>query len=128
MATRTFNINTEPHQAVIGDTTLLFQPEAVGSDFVGAYTKLRDVQARLTGSKPSSTKHAKAEDISPESLRDVSDAMRGFVRGFLMTESHEDFDGMRLPDRILLQLVEYAAELYGGGSGNQDADGGTSTG
>lgn len=130
MATRTFNLNTEPHEAIVGDVTLRFEPEAIGSDFLAAYTELQDAQARvqrLTAKGSSSTKHARPDKLSAEDIASVTTAMRNFVSRFLLPESVPVFEGMRLPDRILLQLVEYAAELYGGGSGNQDAAGGTST-
>lgn len=127
MATRTFTLNTSPHEAVIGNTVLFLQPEVDGATFVEAYAGLRDAQAKVTGTKASSTKHAKAVDTDPETLRELSAAMRGFIRRFLLEDSTGPFDALSLPDRILVQLVEYLAEIYGGGSGNRDADGGTST-
>lgn len=131
MTERVFEIRTEPHRAVIGATTLLFEPEAYGSEFVAEYNKLREVQTRVGrkagGTKANSSKHAKEADISAEELAEVNQALRGFIARFLMPESLDVFHQMRVPDRILLKLVEFAAELYGGGSGNPDADGGTST-
>jgi len=129
---RVFNIRTEPHRAVVGDVTLLLIPECSGSDFLDAYKNLRDVQTRVnrksSGVKASSSKHAKDADIDVAELADLSRTMREFVASFLLPESVAPFETMNLPDRILLQLIEFAAELYGGGSGNPDADGGTSTG
>lgn len=130
MASRTFAINTTPHEAIIGDTTLLFEPEVLGAEFAQAYDMLRTVQQKVKGAeggKASSTKHAKADSVDASVLADLSDAMRVFVATFLLDESREAFAGMRLPDRVLVQLMEYAAELYGGGSGNPDAAGGTSS-
>lgn len=128
---RTFEIRTEPHRAVIGDTVLLFEPEAEGSDFLAGYAKLRNVQTRVSkqmgGTKSSSTKHAKEADLDPEVMVDLNKSMREFVARFLLPESIEVFADMRLPERILVQLIEFAAELYGGGSGNPDDAGGTST-
>lgn len=131
MAERVFEIRTEPHRAVLGDTVLLFEPETYGADFLDAYNKLRDVQSRVgrkaAGTKASSTKHAKEADISADELAELNSVMREFVKRFLVPESVPVFEKLRLPDRILLQLIEFAAELYGGGSGNQGADGGTSS-
>lgn len=131
MAERVFKIRTTPHRAVIGDTTLLYEPEAYGTEFVAEYNKLVEVQSRVgrkaAGTKANSSKHAKSSDINAEELAEVNAAMRGFVARFLLPESVPVFESMRIPDRILLELVEFAAELYGGGSGNPDADGGTST-
>lgn len=128
---RTFEIRTEPHQAVIGDVTLLLEPEIEGARFATAYDKLRTVQTKVNaskGNKASSTKHAKDDGLDAATLTELSSAMREFIDGFLLPESRAVFESMRLPDRVLIQLMEYAAELYGGGSGNQGAVGGTSSG
>lgn len=130
MATKTFEIRTEPHEAVIGANTLLLEPEVIGAEFAQAYASLREVQAKVKGAqagKPSSTKHAKADGIDAGILTELSEAMRSFVRRFMLPDSQAVFDGLRLPDRILVQLMEYVAELYGGGSGNPVAAGGTSS-
>ena len=134
MATRNFAINTEPHEAVIGGVTLLFEPEVIGAEFAEAYEQLRAVQQKVKGAqagKASSTKHAKADSVDALVLGELSDAMREFVGTFLVAESREVFASLRLPDRILVQLMEWAAELYGGGSGDAEgnpvAAGGTSS-
>jgi hypothetical protein len=131
VATKTFEIRTDPHEAVIGDVTLLLEPEVVGAEFAQAYAELREVQQKVKGAQPSkssSTKHAKAESLDVDVLTELSASMHSFVRRFMLPDSKTVFDGMRLPDRVLVQLMEYVAELYGGGSGNPDAAGGTSSG
>lgn len=132
MAERVFTIRTEPHRAVIGETTLFLVPEANSGDFLDSYNQMRTAQEVLhrktNGSKSSSTKHAKASEVDTEALAQVNRSMRDFVTRFLLPDSVPVFQNMTLPDRVLLELIEFAAELYGGGSGNPDADGGTSTG
>jgi hypothetical protein len=125
VATKSFAINTEPHLADVGGTVLKFQPEVIGADFAQAYAELRTVQAKVKGNKASSTKHAKEENLDPAVLVEVHEAMRAFIRRFLLEESYVAFDALRLPDRVLVQLLEWTAELYGGGSGN--ARGGSSS-
>lgn len=163
MATKSFAINTEPHVADVGGTQLLFQPEVVGAEFAQAYAELREVQKSVKGNKASSTKHAKDDDTSPETLLKLNHAMRSFLSGFMLPESAEIFSrhelthkgevqvftsaeqaaavaeelgvtntlvdkSMRLPDRILVQLMEWVAELYGSAdSGKTDAPGGQSS-
>lgn len=130
MATKTFEIRTQPHEAVIGPHTLLLEPEVIGSEFAQAYAAIREVQAKVKGaqaSKGSSTKHAKVDGLDADVLTELSEAMRAFVRRFMLPDSQTVFDGMRVPDRILVKLMEYVAELYGGGSGNPAAAGGTSS-
>lgn len=130
MASKVFEIRTKPHEAVFGDTTVFFEPEVIGAEFAAAYDKLREAQKRAKaaeGGKASSTKHAKEADVDAETLVSLSTAMREFVGSFVTTESVADFSGLRLPDRILLEMVNWVAELYGGGSGNPAAAGGTSS-
>ena len=130
MATKTFEIRTDPHEAVIGATTLLLEPEVVGAEFAQAYAAIREVQQKVKSaqaSKGTSTKHAKSDGLDADVLTELSESMRQFIRRFMLPDSKTIFDGMRLPDRILVQLMEYVAELYGGGSGNQVAAGGTSS-
>jgi aconitase A len=131
MASKRFEIRTEPHEAHIGNDTLLFEPEVEGAVFAQAYAEVRELQLKvqsLKAQKGNSQKPAKAETINPAVLTDLSLGMRAFVRSFLLPESTPLYDAMRLPDRVLGELMQFAAELYGGGSGNPDAAGGTSTG
>jgi hypothetical protein len=116
MATKNFAINTEPHTAVIGDTTLRFQAEVSGAAFAQAYAGLREAQKQV--------KEA-GDEIDPDLLLAVNAEMRAFLAGFMLPESAKVFDEMLLPDRVLVQLLEWVAELYGGGSGN--AAGGSSS-
>jgi cobalamin-dependent methionine synthase I len=131
MASKTFALRVEPHEAIVGDTILLLEPEVIGADFAEAYDALREVQQKVKsaeGNKASSTKTAKASTVDAKMLTELSAAMRSFVRRFLLEESRPVFDDMRLPDRVLVDLMQYVAELYGGGQGNRAADGGTSSG
>lgn len=96
MAEKTFVINTEPHVATIGNDQLAFLPEVIGAAFAEGYAKLVEVQKRVGGktTKPSSTKHAKVEDVDPETLAELNDAMRTFLRGLMMPDSQKLFDAM----------------------------------
>ena len=126
---KVFEIRTEPHVAVVGPHRFEFEPEAVGGEFLAAYTKLQDLQIRLTGKKGTSSKPGKAaEEINAETLAELESSMREFLIGFMLPESAAAFVSVRLPQRVLLQLIEWVAELYGGGSGNPDAGTGPSTG
>lgn len=106
MATKNFAINTEPHVAKIGDVEISFQPEVVGAEFAQAYAGLREAQKQIK---------AAGDDVSPEALIAVNTEMRAFVTGFMLPESVKVFNEMRIPDRVLVQLLEWVAELYGGG-------------
>jgi len=109
MADRKFAINTEPHKALIGNDTLWFQPEVVGAAFAQAYSGLKSAQKRVS---------AAGEDVGAEELIVVNDAMREFLSGLMLPESAQLFETMELPDRILVELLQWTAELYGGGPGN----------
>jgi hypothetical protein len=119
VATKSFAINTEPHTANVGGTVLSFRAEVIGADFAQAYVALHTVQMKIKGTKGGKgPKHAEEELPDPSVLAEVHEAMRGFIRRFLLEDSHAAFDALPLPDRVLVQLIEWTADLYGGGSGN----------
>jgi hypothetical protein len=111
MANKSFAINTEPHVAEVGPHRFEFEPEVIGAEFADAYADLKEVQSRVK---------AAGDDLQPEDLKAVNAAMRSFLGGFMLPESLAVFESVKLPDRILVQLLEWVAELYGGGSGNDD--------
>lgn len=109
-------INTEPHVINVGDTRLLLEPEVIGAEFAQAYAGLKQAQKKVKAAK---------DDVGPDELMAVNAGMRDFLRRFMLPESKEEFDALKLPDRVLVQMLEFVAELYGGGSGN--APGGSSS-
>lgn len=109
MAERVFEIRTEPHVAVVGADRLLFHAEVDGASFVAAYAGLREAQKAIT---------AAGDDVGAEELAAVNKGMREFLTSFMLDESQDLFGTMTLPDRVLVQLLEWTAELFGGGSGN----------
>ena len=119
MATRTVAINTEAHVATIGDTEIKFQPEAIGAAFAEAYSGLKDAQKRVA---------AAGDSIAGDDLSAITEAMRGFLTRLMLPDSAKVFAKMQLPNRVLVQLIEWTAEIYGGGSGNQAAPGGPASG
>lgn len=117
MAEKTFAINTAPHVATIGDVKLQFEPEVIGAAFAEAYSELKTAQQGVKDA---------GDDVGPAELKAVNEGMRAFLRRFMLPETQQTFDTVRLPDRILVQLMEWVAGLYGGGSGNDH--GGPSSG
>jgi hypothetical protein len=128
MAERTFEIRTEPHVARIGGTVLLFEPDVAGADFMSAYVKLQDAQQTasdmLTPRKATATKHAKQAD--PAAIAMLDEALREFLAALLVPTSRDVFAETKIPQRVLVEIVEWCTELYGGGSGNQDDGSGPS--
>lgn len=116
MAEKSFAINTEPHVANVGPHVLQFEPEVVGAEFAQAYAGLKAAQKKIKDA---------GDDVGPDELLAVNEGMRQFLDGFLLPESSKLFATLKLPDRVLVQLLEWVAELYGGGSGN--APGGSSS-
>jgi hypothetical protein len=109
MAEKSFAINTEPHVATIGEHRLLFEPEVIGAEFAQAYSGLKQAQKQVKAAK---------DDVGPDELLAVNAGMRDFLRRFMLPDTAELFDTLKLPDRVLVQLLEWVAELYGGSSGN----------
>lgn len=118
MAQKTFHINTDPHVATVGEYQFLFQPEANGAKFATAYEGLKEAQSVVAATK--------GDGVTAEGLRSVSAAMRTFLATFLMPESAALFSSVDLPDRVLTGLIEFLAEVYGGGTAG-NADGGSSS-
>lgn len=120
MASRTFAINQTPHEAIVGDVTFLFTPEVNGAEFAEAYSELKEAQKQVS---------AAGDNIGGSELRAVHQAMCDFLFRLLVPESRQVFKDTGLPDRVLVQLLEWATELYGSGSGkDQTDDPGTSSG
>lgn len=103
---KSFALNTIPHEAEIGDAVLQFVPEVPGDEFLDGYTRLRDAQKTA----------ADGEDTDPEHVRKVTAALREFLTEFMLPDSRQQFATMQLPTRVLMELTEWVAELYGGGA------------
>lgn len=111
---RVFEIRTEPHVAKLGDVSLYLFPEVEGAAFAAAYAGLREAQKSIT---------AAGDNVGPDELAAVNKGMRDFLSSFMTDESRATFTEMKLPDRVLVQLLEFAAELYGGGGQGNDRGG-----
>ncbi|WTW95385.1 hypothetical protein OG216_19275 [Streptomycetaceae bacterium NBC_01309] len=145
MARKTFTLNTQPHVAEIGETELLFQPEVMGDEFLDAYSGLQDTTKTL-GVDLSDLANVDVDQLRavttalrtflarlmlPESAerfacwtvqvggkvvgtysssQDAAEAAASRKNAKVADRS------MRLPDRVLVELLEWAVELYGGGS------------
>ncbi|MCM1964830.1 hypothetical protein [Streptomyces sp. G1] len=118
MARKSFALNTEPHVADVGGTELQFLPEVESDQFLDAYETLQTAyrEARIDPDDLST--------ISADRLRLITGTLRGFLAAFMLPPSAETFAGMKLPDRILIDLMEWVMEVYGrrpSGSSNGSA-------
>ena len=139
MAQRTFTLNTEPHEAVVGDTVLHFMPELLGTEMLDAYNIL--LAAQRTAKDGGDT----------EALRSTLRSTREFLAALMTEESATRFltldvvtadnvvtssftdpaqaramaeslsgarvcDRVQLPQRILTELLEWVMELHGAGA------------
>ncbi|MFD8774470.1 hypothetical protein [Streptomyces sp. NPDC059916] len=142
---RTFTLNTEPHVATVGETELLFQPEVMGDEFLDAYEALQASQkslgvdvSNLAAAEPENLRavvrslrlflarlmlpesaqifarwevvkdgQTVSDHATPEEAAEAAESVQG---GATVKDV-----GMRLPDRVLVELLEWAVELYGGG-------------
>lgn len=156
MANKSFAINKEPHVAEIGDDLELeFQPEVMGDEFMDAYQQLRDAQQQsgvdlddLSGVEGTDLRRVTRAVrvflgglMLPESAALM--LRLDVVADGKVMESHDDLDtalaraaelegarvvdGLRLPDRVLLQLVDWVIELYSGGQRPPTQSAGSST-
>ncbi|CAM5301305.1 hypothetical protein AB0F92_22690 [Kitasatospora aureofaciens] len=139
---KTFALNTEPHIAEVGDHELRFQPEVLGDEFLDAYSRLQDTYKSLDldlsnpdvdlGQVREATVALRlflASLMLPESAEEF--ARWDIVAAGKTVSSHGDpaqareaaggrkgarvvDRGLRLPDRVLIELMEWVVELYGG--------------
>lgn len=139
MAQRTFTLNTEPHEAKIGDAVLRFMPEVLGTEMLDAYATLQEAQRDA------------ADSGDPEVVRNTLRSVREFLAALMTEGSATEFltldvvtadnvvaasftvpaqahasaaslpgskvrDRIQLPQRILMELLEWVVELHGGGA------------
>jgi hypothetical protein len=145
VATKSFSFNTDPHVATVNGTELRFEPEVMGDEFMDAFGELRDAQKAAQGIdlEDLSTLDPAALRGASRGLRGFlarlmlpEDAERfmalDVVKDGQVLSSHQDWDqaqqaaaqadgarvkwAMPMPDRILVQLMEWVTELYGGGA------------
>lgn len=144
MATKSFALNTKPHIANIGDEELELRPEVMGDEFLDAYNKLQEITSNLrldpedtshvdtdeVRKAGAATRVFLAGLMLPDSAGRFAQwevrAADGAVLGSHPTpdEAREEadtvegstvvFTGMVLPDRIIVDLLEWSVELYGG--------------
>jgi hypothetical protein len=140
---KTIAFNTEPHEITVGPYLLLFQPEMYGDEFLDAYGRLQDVQKTLGGGDAAELSATRIRELygemkiflarlmTPESAAEFSRfevlVDGGTVSVHLTREEAEAAvedagtgaavvdKGIALPGRILVELMETAVELYGGG-------------
>ncbi|MGA5599645.1 hypothetical protein ACPCUF_01165 [Streptomyces griseoincarnatus] len=145
---KSFALHSEPHVADIGGTELLFEAEIFGDEFMDAYAELRDSQKKqgvdlenLADGDPSELRRTMrsvrlflARQMLPESAElfttlDVVDASGKLLESFTDYDEAEEFarerdgarvvDRFRLPTRVMVELLEWVVELYGGGAGSR---------
>lgn len=104
---KTFALNTEPHVAEIGGTELLFRPEIPGAEFLDAYETVAEAQKRLA------VDPSKPDTVDVDKLRELTGVLRGFLSTLMLPESVGAFEAMSLPDRVLVELLEWTMEVYG---------------
>ncbi|MEV5677075.1 hypothetical protein [Streptomyces sp. NPDC052179] len=156
MATKSFAINRTPHVAEIGEELeLRFQPEVMGDEFMDAYQQLRTAQQQsgvdlddLTGVDGTDLRRvtrAVRVFLGGLMLPDSAELMLRLdveVDGAVV-ESFQDLDaalarageleggrvvdGLRLPERVLMELVNWVIELYSGGQRPPTSSTGSST-
>ncbi|MEU5497991.1 hypothetical protein [Streptomyces griseofuscus] len=145
MATRDFTVRTENHVANLGELGKLeFVPEVFGDEFLEGYSQVQEAQKALAGEDDltkmdpatlrevyGSMRQFLAKLMTPESAErflrfEVVKAGKVVAHFRTRAEADEhaaeltgaarvEDKSMRLPDRVLVELLEWTTELYGGG-------------
>lgn len=142
MARKTFALNTDPHVAEVGGVELSFRPEIMGDEFLDSFEALQtsyklasvdpDDLSTLTGDRlrgiTGSVRKFLAEMMLPESatvfasweLRAGDEVLGTYATAeaaVLAADARPGSTvvdvGMRLPDRILIELMEWVLEVHG---------------
>jgi hypothetical protein len=146
VATRDFAVRTEPHVATLGDLgELHLVPEVFGDEFLDGYNKVMEAQRALGGEEDLTKMDAAALRqvygsmreflgglLTPESAErwlrfevikggKVVDHFRSRAEAEekaaeLGPTARVQDKSMRVPDRVLVELLEWTSELYGGGN------------
>ncbi|TXS51949.1 hypothetical protein EAO75_09315 [Streptomyces sp. uw30] len=146
MATRELAARTEPHVASMGDLGKLeFVPEVFGDEFLDSYNKVQEAQSALGGEEDltkmdpdtlrlvyGAMRHFLGTLMTPESAErwlrfEVVNAGKLVDHFRTRTEAEAKAaeigptarvqdKSMRIPDRVLVDLLEWVTELYGGGN------------
>lgn len=157
MATKSFTLNEEPHLAKIGEHELYFLPEVYGDQFLDAYNRLVEAQKGVADSDLSKMSGEELRVMYQEMRTflsrlmtdesaarfcrfDVVDAASGESLGSFLTREEADEaalevagattvedKSLRFPDRILVQIMEWVVELYGGKLGGDSRPTGSSS-
>lgn len=111
MATKRFSLHTETHVAEIGtDLAFEFQPEVDGDQFLDAYDTLKERYSQLQFGGG-----AGLEGVQTSDLREAIGAVRAFLAELMLPADAARFATAKLPNRVVLQLLEWVMEIYGGG-------------
>lgn len=101
-----FSINTEPHVAEVGDDEFHFKPEVYTDELLDAWAELRTIEKAEVA--PGEDPKAAAERI-----RKANEATKGFLAEMMLEESASKFLGMKLPDRVTVELMRWILGVYG---------------
>lgn len=110
-----FTVNTEPHVAEIGDDEFLFKPEAYTDELMDAWASLRtleDATAQTRTKDPDDGTPVDPTEVVERAKR-ASASIRQFVVSMMLEASIPRFNEVKLPDRVLIELMRWVMEVYG---------------
>lgn len=117
MAQKKFTVNTEPHEADLGTAKLYFKPEIMSDELLDAWIPL---QAKLDDAREAIDGEATADVSRSDRLAEIRErgikttqALREFLAELMVPESVEIFNGLKLSDRVLIELERWLLEVYG---------------
>jgi hypothetical protein len=144
VARKSFTLNNEPHIAELGGTELAFVPEVMGDEFLDGYASLIEQQrgigagsGDLSGVSADQLRGIVAElrsflaklmmphsrdlfsryvvvkagkTVGTYTDRAEADEHAAGLKGATVED-----ESMQLPTRVLMELLEWVAEIYGGG-------------
>lgn len=144
MAQRDFAVRTEPHVARLGDLgELHFVAEVFGDEFLDGYHRVTEAQRAIGGEEdltkmdPATLRqvyHSMREFLGSLMTQESAERWLRFevIKGGKVVDHYRsraqaeekaaevngraEDKSIRVPDRVLLELLEWTVELYGGGN------------
>lgn len=110
MTQRTFEVNTEPHVATIGDHQYAFPPEVDTDTMMSAWSKSRvtdEMVDEAVAEHPDWTKGEARSRLATTSIRTFIDAL------MVDDDTRARFAAHTLPDRVLIDMQNWLLEEYG---------------
>lgn len=108
MATKSFDLRTEPHEATIGDDVWHFVPEVDSDQMLRAWAHLM-----ISEEQVAQAVEANGWSETEAKSRLGTEGLKSFLLELMVPEDHGRFIESKYPDRIYLDMERWLLEIHG---------------